>query len=587
MARSTSLADLTKQSQPRLKIRVERWLPWLVTFGSFSLNFLTARFSSFDGLYGQDAYAYFVHAAELREHGSLFHHWQWEAEPRLLFWPLGYPALVALLFLITGVSAQAAQLVSILALAGTAGLTSALTLRLNLSSTPQSRYLAALFAGSAVTLSPLGRQAALTVMSDATALFFTCLALWLTIEYYLSKRGLLLIAAAIALGFAATTRYAALTILPALLIPLIYDLCTQRVPAIYDYKKARLNASRATNQSGQLKIRPKGMVFGQDSKFKILFAVLTLGLVVLPQAVINFAWPQPFWNHPWLTGWSPLNFIHTSFDTPDGHAAYNASPLVFYGLEPFLNLRFLTPFIIPLALAGFIKLWQKQRQSWQGWTLVLWWLGPLLFYSGMPYENERFTLTLLPPIAAIAAIGITALYEQIATYFDGSQKSEVGSQKLETRNYRFKIQNSKFAPKGWSSTKIQNFILLLGLVGLGWAGQRHMEGFFAFKNRELATARATEQILPSNARLVTFGISLTYDHYYPSRPVSDLFTMTEADFARLASQGNPLYLLVEPEVIQTQFTGTPTGTIYQLVRTHAPDPPLLQIGRYQLWKIEF
>jgi hypothetical protein len=57
---------------------------------------LLATVTQFDGLYGQDAFAYFQYALSLREAigaGEL---------PPPFFWPLGYPALVALTSLLTG-----------------------------------------------------------------------------------------------------------------------------------------------------------------------------------------------------------------------------------------------------------------------------------------------------------------------------------------------------------------------------------------------------------------------------------------------------------------------------------------------------
>src|SRR5262249_36277893 len=68
-----------------------------------------ARSRSFDGLYGQDAYAYFDYGtASVRE--SLVH---LSALPPF-FWPPGYPLLVALSSLPLGPSPLAGQLVSLL-----------------------------------------------------------------------------------------------------------------------------------------------------------------------------------------------------------------------------------------------------------------------------------------------------------------------------------------------------------------------------------------------------------------------------------------------------------------------------------------
>src|SRR4051794_1138174 len=68
---------------------------------------------TFDGLYGQDAYAYFRYAAGL-----------WRNEPLPIFyWPAGYPLLVAPLLPFAGWSSFAGQLVSILSGAAASALT--------------------------------------------------------------------------------------------------------------------------------------------------------------------------------------------------------------------------------------------------------------------------------------------------------------------------------------------------------------------------------------------------------------------------------------------------------------------------------
>jgi hypothetical protein len=408
-----------------------------------------------------------------------------------------------------------------------------------------------------------------------------------------------MVAAGVALALAFSTRYAALTVLPALLIYdfrfTIYDLIS------YVKRGAKSANTRDFNQTTiltnhQSKIPDSKSPNRQSSIINRQFPLLVaFGLVSLPQMVINFAWPKPFWNHPWLTGWSPLNYIKTAFDTPDGHAVYDRPPAVFYGLEPFWNLHFLTPLLIPLALAGFISLWARQRRSWPGWALVLWWLVPVLCYSGMPYENERFTLTLLPPLAIISGLGLAALYDKVR-----SKKAEVRNDKesvesidpdkiavlppVVTLNPKPKIQrSSSLIPHPSSLILLTSAFLLLPF--LCWVGQRHMEGFFAFKNDELNTVQAAEMVLPSDAQVLTFGVSLTYDHYYPVRPVFDLSATGQSAIMDLLNQNRPLYLLTKPEVMESQFAATPIGASYRVARQLAVEPPLLEYKGYYLWRL--
>src|SRR3954464_1512427 len=79
---------------------------------------LAARLAwPFDGLYGQDAFAYFRYARAL---------WPWllRGEPLpIYYWPAGYPLLVALALPLFGGGSAAGQAVSIASLAVAAGCT--------------------------------------------------------------------------------------------------------------------------------------------------------------------------------------------------------------------------------------------------------------------------------------------------------------------------------------------------------------------------------------------------------------------------------------------------------------------------------
>lgn len=71
---------------------------------------------TFDGLYGQDAYAYYNFAGEL---GTALREFR---TPEAFFWPLGYPALLLSFLTLFGQSAASAQWLSMLLGAGLAPL---------------------------------------------------------------------------------------------------------------------------------------------------------------------------------------------------------------------------------------------------------------------------------------------------------------------------------------------------------------------------------------------------------------------------------------------------------------------------------
>src|SRR5437762_6584102 len=76
---------------------------------ALALRGAIAVVSRFDGLYGQDAFAYYEFARRLLDSTSRLH------LPAPFVWPLGYPALMALAFVLVGASPQAGQWVSMLA----------------------------------------------------------------------------------------------------------------------------------------------------------------------------------------------------------------------------------------------------------------------------------------------------------------------------------------------------------------------------------------------------------------------------------------------------------------------------------------
>jgi 4-amino-4-deoxy-L-arabinose transferase-like glycosyltransferase len=498
---------------------VQKFAPWAVFALALLLNLLTIWSNGFDGLYGQDAYSYFAHAGELYSRQSLFHHWQWEATPRILYWPFGYPGLVALLFFLTGPTPGAAQFVSIICWAGVAGLVTAIA-----QSLWGNRFgLAGPVAGLLIALSPLGRQVAISVMSDAAALFWTTLGIWLALRATSPKlQGRLnywyAIGSGLALGLGGITRYSALTALPLLLV-------------FFNWQE------RATRKSA---LQWVGLAFG------------VAALVYLPQFIINQLYPERFWYNSWLDGWSPLNAFQTSFTTRDGFAAYDLPPLLFYAVYPFLNLHFFTPGVIILVGAGLVALWQR-RNRLEILLLAGWWLLPVLALSVLPYESERYSLTFMPPIALVAGLGANWLWNWLWS-----------------------------RPKLWRQFGLG--LAGLALLGLGLISQRHVNGFMAVKAADLATVRQVTATLPPQSTLITFEVSLTFDRYTDLK-IRDLWFLDPAQVTTLVGQQPNVYLLADSVQMAKQWTGNHVGEAFAAAQNRAKGEPVAKIGRYWLWRL--
>ncbi len=152
---------------------------------------------SFDGLYGQDAYAYFDYgAASVRE--SLLH--RSPLEP--FFWPPGYPLLVALMSLSVGPLPLAGQLVSLLL----GALVPALTLILVHELWPDDLPLA-LLSGALVAVCGQLWQSSVVVMSDTTGLALATLSAVALVRYAGTRQALWLLVASAAIAYATLARW--------------------------------------------------------------------------------------------------------------------------------------------------------------------------------------------------------------------------------------------------------------------------------------------------------------------------------------------------------------------------------------------
>ncbi len=79
---------------------------------SFGLRFYAASALHFDGLYGQDPYAYYNYGYQIREAVAQL------KMPGPFYWPLGYPVVVAIGFALSGEQPLGPQLLTMLAGAG-------------------------------------------------------------------------------------------------------------------------------------------------------------------------------------------------------------------------------------------------------------------------------------------------------------------------------------------------------------------------------------------------------------------------------------------------------------------------------------
>jgi hypothetical protein len=347
-----------------------RYLSVLPFAAALLVAAITRLLYPFDGLYGQDAFAYFRFAR------SVWPHLRWGAPLAELYWPRGYPVAVALLLPVFSEGPAAGQMVNALACACAAGATCAMV-RLLAMRAPQrvAPIPAALAAGMAVALSGAVLRSTQVVMADGLGLALSAAAMFCAIRYAHSRRGHWLVACAVAIAWGAVTRW----MVGLLALPVgLYLLLERRA----------LHATART----------------RTSTVAWIVAATTAGLCILiPQLIAAHATPMSLEKHEWLQEWSLRNAFRRSFHTPEGQWAYRIPVGLFY----LVRLGWPDYFFPTLGIFAVAGLWTCCRARWTapaalllGWLLVAW-----IFLSGIPYASARFLLPTLPVIAVLVGVG--------------------------------------------------------------------------------------------------------------------------------------------------------------------------------------
>lgn len=481
----------------------------------------------FDGLYGQDAYAYFRHSRSL---WSLL----LQGEPPPIFlWPSGYPLIVALALPLAGWGSAAGQLVSGAALA----LAAACTFLLARDLSPGGERVAAWTGGLAVALSGAAPRAGLTVMSDATALGCCAAAMWAAVRYARTRRGAWLVAAALALSWATITRWVCALLLVPIGLLLIFAL-------------------RSIPPGGAVRPRAGGAAWQAP-----LAAATVALLVVVPQLLVSVQTPTALSRHAWVQSWDLGNIWRREFTTIDGTQHY-ALPMGLYNLLRLGWPSFLAP---PLSLAaplGALWLWREHR--WGALALLVSWPALLwLFLSGVPFQNPRFGLPALPALAALAGIGAGWFWTDLS-------------------HRRTPVPEARLVQAGLRRAA-------LGLVAAGMVaglalGLRDYRRLVISKGEALALIAWTDQRLPDGATLVTFGPTLSFQHYSDA-DVRELFYLTPAELRALGGREPPAYLLLDTTNAETQWAGLWPEQAYLQLRREGSLSYVDRSGAYTLFQL--
>ncbi len=561
-------------------------LPLAMGLG-FAIRLYVIHSLNFDGLYGQDSFAYFYHGFALWHDHALAYHWPWLPAPTRLYWPMGYPALLAAAYSIAGAaSANAAQITTLCCGLAVTALTYGLALRVSRTVlSPAPSHAAAFCAAALIACSGLQVQASVTIMSDAPALACALLTLWLWTgppTGILHRRSTSLLAGA-SLAAAISTRY---EYAPLIAAPFVYWWLTSHA-----------------SQAG--KIAPS-LRFG-------LIGALGAGL---PQLIYSTGYSAPVLNNEWLTGWSPRHLWQATFSTPDGVQHYAHSVGAFYLLRPLVapeSLPWILALFLPLGL--FALAWNGGRRdmlpfassiqdvatdardhalssrptgepeldspSRQGIyhvidlpiggksdrspgrsylaLLLAWWLVPTFYLVGVPFQSARFALISQPALAIGEGIGLVW-----SASFLFSRRREYGP-------------------------IITASAVVLAGCGLAVASANSKASVAVLaqgKRSDQAAITWIDAHAPSGSSIATFDLTLMLYHYGNLHAhhlkLYDLSAIDAADWVALA--GAPHVLVVaNVDNLTRQWEGLPPDESFRRLIEERPLKPIASAGAYTIY----
>lgn len=354
---------------------------------SFIFRLLLIIVFRFDGLYGQDAYAYLEFSKKFYEAITQFQ------IPPNFYWPIGYYLFTSVITIfMSGNIDLAGLLVSLNSGSLCAGFVFLLAYELASEFDKKQRIRLSLYAGLITAFSPILVKQSIVIMSDSLGLMFAAWGMWQFVKYFNEGRSKNVVFAFIMFSFAVMTRYAfALLVVPALAY-LIFNLSVQK-PLRRKYIKDVLIAS-------------------------------LIGLIIFaPQLYYIFSHGVSYFQYEgehgtWAAGWNVLNFFKNEFMTFDGTKHYKLWNSLYY-LSPAFHPMYLLIFGIPF-LSGLYLLVKKKQNGIL--ILMLGWIAAYYLYlSGNPFQSLRYTMSFLPAMAIISAYGlaeinIKSLYKNIFLY---------------------------------------------------------------------------------------------------------------------------------------------------------------------------
>jgi 4-amino-4-deoxy-L-arabinose transferase-like glycosyltransferase len=483
----------------------------------------------FDGLYGQDAFAYEAYAVGPAREALL--RFDLLGLPAMAF-PPGFPILAAVVSLVVGPTALAGALVALGAGAVVPVATALLARELAARRTDaaQPAWLPVL-AGAIVGLTAHLWQSSAVVMSDTTGLAFATLGAWALVRYGRGADWRWLVLSGAALAIAVETRWA-------------YGLVALPLGALALW----IAVARRSGRGPVL-----ASVGALAAAAGVAAIVLAPMLVPLGTALIA-RHPVPFVAQLETHGWDPGNILRSAVNGPDGHQVYPLPMGIFYLLQP-AQPYYLTPVFAGLALVGAAAV--ARRRDVLEWAILLAWPAlTLVFLAGGTTQNTRFTLAALPPLAILAARGMTPTIERLAA--SGIVRRRAAG----------------------VAARVVGGVALATLLAMAAIAARFTDGFIVRWQADRAAISALAAEVPAEARLLSFGSTATLR--WLGRDAVDLFDLQPPEVLALAADGRPTFVMIPSAGLEAQWAALPPGRDLEALRA---GPGLESVDATASWSL--
>ena len=112
-----------------------------------------------------------------------------------------------------------------------------------------------------------------------------------------------------------------------------------------------------------------------------------------------------------------------------------------------------------------------------------------------------------------------------------------------------------------------------------------LDSFLTTQNQSKNIAHRVKQALPPKATLLTFGLTLTLQHYSQLN-VQELYYFDEVSLSSLTTTQNPSYLLLNLRNIETQWLGKTPQINYLWLKENTTLTEMETFPPYVLFKVE-